>query len=186
MTGRLRRDVRCLRLRILPVQAFTLVEVLVSAVILTVGVIAIIQASNITVSSAQNADARTQVDALVSRDLNWLSWYAKTWNRSSISPSGILRYNTSQSCANLASDFLSAASAVPLGSGDPPKPFPVPASTGTGQVLQSVRAVNLTRVIKTSSSPSPERLEVTYTYPGSPAIERSASVLIQAGGWCRP
>ena len=177
-----------------PRWGFTLVEVLVSAVILAVGLIAIIQASNITIRGIRSAAARTEVDGLVSRDLNWLSWYAKAWNCTtgsyatcaSPSQSRILRYNDDQACSTLAVNFLSAANALLVGAGFPPKPFPVPAAAEVAQVLQAVEGVNLTRTIKLSNSLRPERLEVTYAYPGPPAIERSSSVLIQAGGWCQP
>jgi hypothetical protein len=61
----------------------------------------------------------------------------------------------------------------------------VPAAARDAQVLQAVEGVNITRTIALSDSPSPERLDVTYTYPGPPVIQRSSSVLIQAGGWCQ-
>jgi hypothetical protein len=170
-----------------------LVEVLVSAVILAVGLIPIIQASNITIASMRSDTAGTEVDALVSRDLNWIRWYANAWNCTTgsyvtcttQSQSSILRYNAAQACSTLAANFLTAASAVAVGVGVPPRPFPVPAAAGVAQVLQAVEGGNITRTIALSASPRPERLEVTYTYPGPPAIQRSSSVLIQAGGWCQ-
>jgi prepilin-type N-terminal cleavage/methylation domain-containing protein len=188
------RQYQLRRLADQPRRGFTLVEVLVSAVILVVGLITIIQVSNITITGMRSAAARTEVDGLVSRDLNWLSWYAKAWNCTAgsyatctaQSQSGILRYSVAQACSSLAANFLTAASAVAVGAGVPPKPFPVPAAAGDAQVLQSVEGVNLTRTIALSASPRPERLEVAYTYPGPPVIQRSSSVLIQAGGWCQP
>ena len=190
---RVRRLYQLRRLAAQPRWGFTLVEVLVSAVILAVGLIPIIQASNITIASMRSDAARTEVDALVSRDLNWISWYASAWNCTTgsyatcttRSQSGILRYNVAQACSSLAANFLTAASAVAVGVGVPPKPFPVPAAAGDVQVLQALEGVNLTRTIAPSGSRRPKRLEVTYTYPGTPAIERSSSVLIQAGGWCQ-
>jgi len=190
---RVRRQDQLRRLAAQPSRGFTLVEVLVSAVILAVGLIPIIQASNITIASMRSDAASTEVDALVSRDLNWISWYAKAWNCTTGSyatcttqtQSGILRYNSAQACSTLAANFLTAASAFAVGVGVPPRPFPVPAAAGVAQVLQAVEGVNITRTIALSASPRPERLEVTYTYPGPPAIQRSSSVLIQAGGWCQ-
>ena len=190
---RVRRLYQLRRLAAQPRWGFTLVEVLVSAVILAVGLITIIQATNITIASMRSDAARTEVDALVSRDLNWISWYASAWNCTTgsyatcttRSQSGILRYNVAQACSSLAANFLTAASAVAVRVGVPPRPFPVPAAAGVAQVLQAVEGVNITRTIALSDSPRPERLEVTYTYPGTPAIQRSSSVLIQAGGWCQ-
>jgi len=190
---RVRRQYQLRRLETQPRRGFTLVEVLVSAVILAVGLIAIIQASNITIASMRSDAARTEVDALVSRDLNWIKWYANAWNCTTgsyatcttQSQSGILRYKVSQVCSTLAANFLTAASADAVGVGVPPRPFPVPAAAGVAQVLQAVEGGNITRTIALSASPRPERLEVTYTYPGPPAIQRSSSVLIQAGGWCQ-
>ncbi len=187
------RQYQLRRLAAKPCLGFTLVEVLVSAVILALGLITIIQATNISIAGIRSAAARTEVDGLVSRDLNWISWYAKAWNCTTgsyatcntQSQSGILRYSVAQACSTLAANFLTAASAVAVGASVPPKPFPVPAAAGVAQVLQAVEGVNLTRTIVLSSSPRPERLEVTYAYPGPPAIERSSSVLIQAGGWCQ-
>ena len=189
-----RREYQLRRLAGQPRRGFTLVEILVSAVILAVGLIPLIQATNVTITGIRSAAARTEVDELVSRDLNWISWYAKAWNCTTgsyatcttQSQSGILRYNVAQACSTLAANFLTSASTVAVGAGVPPKPFPVPAAAGDAQVLQVFEGLSLARTIALSASPRPERLEVTYTYPGPPAIQRSSSVLIQAGGWCQP
>ena len=179
-----------------PAIGFTLVELLVSVVILGVATGVIVQASNIATSSTRRGNAITEVQSLVSRDLNWIRWYAKAWNCvtgsyatcSTQSATAILRYDEDQACATVVTDFLSAAANGARDIGNPPRPFAVPSTVGTEQVLQAVNGTNLTRTITVPASSSgsalPQSVQITYAYPGQPAYNRSSSVLIQAGSWC--
>jgi len=183
--------------------AFTLVELLVSVVVLGIAAGAIVQASNIALSSSKRSGSTTEVQNLVSRDLNWLRWYGKAWNCTSgsyatcvnQSPSTVLRYDDNQACSTLVANFLTAASNANLEGDDPnrpfpPRPFPVPSAAGTAQQLQVVNGTPLTRTIRLATtsvaSAQPRSVEVAYSYGGQPPFERFASVLIQAGGWCNP
>jgi prepilin-type N-terminal cleavage/methylation domain-containing protein len=184
------------------IRAFTLAELLVSVVILGVATGAIVQASNIALTSSKRSSSAADIQNLVSLDLNWLRWYGKAWNCESgsyatcttnLSTTSVLSYPENQSCATLVSRFLNAASSADLATAAPDRtfpvrPFPVPSSPGSTQLLQEVNGVPLNRIIRMSSSSGataqPRSLEVLYTYAGQPPIQRFASVLIQAGGWC--
>lgn len=176
---------------------FTLIELLVSVVILGAAVAVIAQASNIVTASTRRGNALTEVQNLVSRDLNWIRWYAKAWNCTTgsyatcttQSASAILRYNDTQLCATLVATFLQDAANGARANDNPPRPFPIPNTAGTAQVLQAVNGTNLSRTIaipaSTSGTALPQSVQITYTYPGQPPYNRASSVLIQAGGWCR-
>jgi type II secretory pathway pseudopilin PulG len=171
---------------------FSLIELLVSASILIVATSVFVWSTRIAFSSSRSGDAIIQVQSLVSRDLQWLRAYAHTWNCisgcSGDSASSPLRY-AAASCGSLVSSFLSAAAAS---TDTPPRPFAIPLSPDTSQGLPAINGSTLTRTISLPSIPSgttgslPQSLVVTYTYPGTPAFTRRATVLIQAGSWCTP
>ena len=171
----------------------TLVELMVSGAILSVATVLIAQTTNLATASSRRGDALTQVQTLINRDLNWLRGYAHTWNCRSgcgANPSAPLRYGnldaTPIACSTLVTTFLSAAAAD---TGTPTRPFPIPTTLNTSQVLQVANGGNLSRSISLPSGTTgslPQSLVVSYSYGGSPAFERRGSLLIQAGSWCTP
>lgn len=187
-----------LRVRLcrLPGAGFTLVEMLVAVVILGIATGAIVQASNIAFSASKKSNSGSEIQNVVSRDLNWLRWYGNAWNCEAgsystcitSSPNTVLRYSSGQSCSTLVASFLSAAAS--FNRTDVPRPFPIPSTTGTAQELEVINGTPLTRTVRLPSgavaSAQPRSVEVIYSYAGQPPVERFASVLIQAGGWCDP
>ena len=154
---------------------FTLVELLVCLVIMAVAIAAAVQLSNIAVSSGRG-NASAAVRNLISNDLNWLRWYAKTWrclDGCTDATSNLLLRYTAGSCSTLGTDFISAAASAPR----PPRPYAIAQGS---QNLTVVNGSALTRTISVSG----QNLLVTYQYAGNPPIDRFSSVLIQAGGWC--
>ena len=167
----------------------TLVELMVSVVILSLATVVIAQTTNLATASSRRGDALTQAQTLINRDLNWLRGYANTWNCESgcpsANPSAPLRF-TPLSCDKLVKDFLKAAAAD---TGTPTRPFQIPTTLNTYEVLQAANGGNLSRSISIPSGttePLAQSLVVSYSYGGSPAFERRGSLLIQAGSWCTP
>lgn len=179
-----------------PSAGFTLVEMLVAVVIMGIAAGAIVQASNIAFSATKKSNSGSEIQNVVSRDLNWLRWYGNAWNCESgsystcttSSPNSVLRYSTAQACSTLVPNFLNSANSYNLTV--VPRPFPIPSATGTAQALKVINGTPLTRTIRLPTgavaSAQPRSVEVIYSYAGQPAVERFASVLIQAGGWCDP
>jgi hypothetical protein len=166
------------------------VELMVSGAILSVATVLIAQTTNLATASSRRGDALTQVQTLINRDLNWLRGYAHTWNCRSgcgANPSAPLRYGnldtTPIACSTVVTSFLSAAADTPT------RPFPIPTTPNTSQVLQVANGGNLSRSISLPSGTTGslhQSLVVSYSYEGSPAFKRRGSLLIQAGSWCTP
>jgi prepilin-type N-terminal cleavage/methylation domain-containing protein len=173
-------------------QGFSLVEVMVSILILSTAATTLLFSSNIASLGTQRARALADVQEIVSRDLNWMRWYGKAWRcaRGSYSTcttqsaSGILSYQ-SASCASLVPDFLNSASVV---STQPARPFPVPNALPSQQIIASVNGFDLVRSIRlptsTSQSFLPQSIVITYFYAGQTAFNKTSSVLLSAGSWC--
>ena len=99
---------------------FTLVEVLVGGVVLSLAVIGAVGAFNITINQTQNARARNERQATVDQDL-----------------ADVLQLNDRYSCANLpltgaASTDCAVATADPGESGYTPGPVPTASYAGSG------------------------------------------------------
>jgi len=173
------------------VAGFTLVELLVSVVILGIATGALVQASNIALSSSRRSTAITEVQNLVNRDLKWLRWYGKAWNCASgsfatctnQSPSALLRY-TQQACSTIPTGFLTAAAAV--NNVTPSRPYAVPAALNQNQTLETVNGIPLIRTIRSAGASTNQSLLVEYSYAGQTPFNRLGSVLIEAGSWCDP
>lgn len=177
-------------------RGFTLTEMLVAVAIMGIATGAIVQASNIAFSASKKSNSGSEIQNVVSRDLNWLRWYGNAWNCeagsystcTTSSPSTVLRYSTTQACSTLVANFLKSAAS--FNATDVPRPFVVPSTTGTAQELAVINGTPLKRTISLPSgavaTAQPRSVEVIYSYAGQPAVERFASVLIQAGGWCDP
>lgn len=152
---------------------FTLVELMVSVVIMSVAVATAVQLSNIALSGGRG-NASAEVRNLIRRDLNWLKWFSKDWNCTAgckaDTANSLLVYKE-VSCTNLPTSFLDAADK------EASKPFPVVIGNRT---LQSVNGAKLDREITLSGY----NLLIKYTYPGQPPIDRFSSVRIQAAESC--
>lgn len=173
-------------------QGFSLVELMVSILIFSIAATTLLFSVNIATLGTRRARALTDVQEIVSRDLNWMRWYGKAWRcvRGSYSTcttqsaSGILSYQ-SGSCASLVSDFLNSASVV---SAQPARPFPIPSILNNQQVIASVEGFDLVRSISLSTVSSqtflPQSVFVTYAYAGQSSFNKTSSVLLSAGSWC--
>jgi prepilin-type N-terminal cleavage/methylation domain-containing protein len=154
---------------------FTLVEVMVSAVIMAVTMAAVVPLSNMALSNGRSATAGTDVRNLIQRDLQWIAGYAKAWKClagcSADTANALLDYEQ-VACAGLADDFLMDANG-------PNPPFAIVEGV---QTLQLVNGAPLNRTIDVSESGT--SLLITYAYGGQPPIDRFSSVRIQAAGWC--
>jgi prepilin-type N-terminal cleavage/methylation domain-containing protein len=161
---------------------FTLVELLVSVVIMGIAIASAVQLSNIALSGSRG-NASAEVRNLIRRDLNWLTWYSKAWKcAEGCTPSTanqLLEYNvTSATCNSIAPLFRSGEGEVAAYS---TRPFPDASLTSDGKVeIQKVNGVALTRVIEESG----KTLLITYEYLGQPRIDRFSSVRIQAAESC--
>jgi prepilin-type N-terminal cleavage/methylation domain-containing protein len=169
---------------------FTLVELLVSVVVLGIATGALVQASNIALSSSRRSTAITEVQNLVNRDLKWLRWYGKAWNCASgsfatctnQSPSALLRYSP-QACSTIVANFLTDAAAANV---TPSRPYAVPVALNQNQTLESVNGTPLIRTIRSAGASTNQSLLVEYSYAGQTPFNRLGSVLIEAGSWCDP
>ncbi|MFM7514721.1 MAG: type II secretion system protein [Cyanobium sp.] len=156
---------------------FTLVEVLVAAVIMAVTMAAVVPLSNMGLSKGRSATAGTDVRNLIQRDLHWIAGYAKAWQCSAgctADTANALLVYEQVSCTDLAANFLAEANQQnPL--------FPVDVGSHT---LQDVNGAPLDRTIAVSELGT--TLLITYAFGGQPPINRFSSVRIQAAGWCTP
>lgn len=170
-------------------EGFTLIELLVAVLLLTGGGLLVAQTTRISLSSSSNASTLTDIRNAVSRDLNWIRWYAKAWN---VAPQATILQYTSVRCNTLVANFIvDASQSVPptSESAAPPRPNPIPATAGTSQTLQTLNGNTLSRTINprpTSSGSLPKSILVSYVYNGNPAFTVESSVLIDAAGWCDP
>jgi prepilin-type N-terminal cleavage/methylation domain-containing protein len=169
---------------------FTLVELLVAVVVLGIATGALVQASNIALTSNRRSTATTDVQNIVSRDLQWLRWYGKAWNCAtgsfstcpSPSPSALLRY-TPLACSTITASFLTAAASADV---TPSRPYAVPVALNQAQTLETVNGTPLVRTIRSAGASTNQSLLVDYSYAGQTPFNRLGSVLIEAGSWCDP
>jgi hypothetical protein len=150
------------------------------------------------VGVSAEADRLTKVEAVVSRDLDYISDYARYWKLSS-GPYNLSNTitNTSTSyvmapqveyappadrCANgtLAAGFLDDLASVTT---TPARPYAIPVAGGA-QSLPVDTDLEVSRTISSQGS----RIHVSYSLTGSKAeglrFFRQASVLIEAAAWC--
>jgi len=182
---------------------FTIIEVLV-AVAIAGGVISVLVPALLQqVSLGEQTNRLTAVEAAVSRDLSWLSNYAKLWKMKAGSyPSIITNAQTGYSdvtqttyirggaaiyepssadCQNLASNLLVAASGISAAGNQPPNSI---SATEIEVVGQGFNALKLSRKI----TPVGNKFRLSYTLlkdnSNGLAFRREASVLVEAGAWC--
>jgi len=174
----------------------TMLEVLVAVVISSSAITFLVPALLRQVGVSAEADRLTKVEAVVSRDLDYITDYARYWMLLS-GPYNLSNTitNTSTSyvmapqveyappanrCANgtLAAGFLADLASVTT---TPARPYPV---AGGAQSLPVATDLELTRTITNQGS----RIHVSYSLKGSKAdglrFFRQASVLIEAAAWC--
>jgi len=173
----------------------SILEVLVAVVIASSAIGFIVPALLRQVSISDEASSLTSVEAVVSRDLDWITDYARYWMlrfgpyNLTATVTKTARYNIAPQveyeppavrCADstLADGFLSDASSVTT---NPSRPYAV--SSGN-QTLPVATGLELTRAITTLGN----RIQVRYTLAGSKAdslsFSRQASVPIEAAAWC--
>ena len=177
----------------------TLLEVLVAVAIASSAIALLVPALIRQASISTEATSLTSVEAVVSRDLDWISDYARYWKLRSgpynlsaaitqtqgsgytLSPQ--VEYEPPANlCANgtLAESFLSDASSVTT---TPARPYPI-AGSGSVETITVATDLQLARSITTQRN----RIQVLYALTGSKAdslrFSRQASVLIEAAAWC--
>jgi prepilin-type N-terminal cleavage/methylation domain-containing protein len=177
----------------------TLLEVLVAVAIASSAIAFLVPALIRQASISTEATSLTSVEAVVSRDLDWISDYARYWKLRSgpynlsaaitqtqgsgytLSPQ--VEYEPHANlCANgtLAESFLSDASSVTT---TPARPYPI-AGSGSVETITVATDLQLARSITTQRN----RIQVLYALTGSKAdslrFSRQASVLIEAAAWC--
>ena len=178
----------------------TLLEVLVAVAIASSAIAFLVPALIRQASISTEATSLTKVEAVVSRDLDWIRDYARYWKlrsgpynlsaaitkASSYSLSPQLEYEPPANlCANgtLAESFLSDASSVTT---TPARPYAISVAGGAQSLPLDPVDTNLevSRTITTQ----PNRIQLLYTLTGSKAdslrFSRQASVLIEAAAWC--
>jgi type II secretory pathway pseudopilin PulG len=176
----------------------TMLEVLVAVVISSSAITFLVPALLRQVGVSAEADRLTKVEAVVSRDLDYISDYARYWMLLS-GPYNLSNTitNTSTSyvmapqveyappanrCANgtLAAGFLADLASVTT---TPARPYAIPAA-GVAQSLPVDTDLEVSRTITSQGS----RIHVSYGLTGSKAdglrFFRQASVLIEAAAWC--
>jgi type II secretory pathway pseudopilin PulG len=176
----------------------TMLEVLVAVVISSSAITFLVPALLRQVGVSAEADRLTKVEAVVSRDLDYISDYARYWKLSS-GPYNLSNTitNTSTSyvmapqveyappadrCANgtLAAGFLDDLASVTT---TPARPYAIPVAGGA-QSLPVDTDLEVSRTISSQGS----RIHVSYSLTGSKAeglrFFRQASVLIEAAAWC--
>ena len=179
----------------------TMLEVLVAVVISSSAITFLVPALLRQVGVSAEADRLTKVEAVVSRDLDYITDYARYWMLLS-GPYNLSNTitNTSTSyvmapqveyapppnrCANgtLAAGFLDDLASVTT---TPARPYAIPAAGGA-QSLPLVPEDPDLEVSRTISSQG-SRIHVSYSLTGSKAeglrFFRQASVLIEAAAWC--
>lgn len=175
----------------------TLLEVLVAVVIASSAIAFLVPALTRQLGVSAEADRLTGVEAVVSRDLDWISDYARYWKLRS-GPYNLTTAITQASswtmapqvdyeppaarCANgtLADGFLADLATVTT---SPARPYAIPA-VGVAQTLPVATDLDVIRTITNQGS----RIHVSYSLTGSKAeglrFDRQASVLIEAAAWC--
>jgi type II secretory pathway pseudopilin PulG len=176
----------------------TMLEVLVAVVISSSAITFLVPALLRQVGVSAEADRLTKVEAVVSRDLDYITDYARYWKLSS-GPYNLSNTitNTSTSyvmapqveyappadrCANgtLAAGFLDDLASVTT---TPARPYAIPVAGGA-QSLPVDTDLEVSRTISSQGS----RIHVSYSLTGSKAeglrFFRQASVLIEAAAWC--
>jgi len=176
----------------------TMLEVLVAVVISSSAITFLVPALLRQVGVSAEADRLTKVEAVVSRDLDYITDYARYWMLLS-GPYNLSNTitNTSTSyvmapqveyappanrCANgtLAAGFLDDLASVTT---TPARPYAIPVAGGA-QSLPVDPDLEVSRTISSQGS----RIHVSYSLTGSKAeglrFFRQASVLIEAAAWC--
>jgi len=174
----------------------TLLEVLVAVLIASSGIALLVPAFVRQLQVSSEPDRLTAVEAVVSRDLDWISDYARWWKMRSgpynLSPSitTLSGWSTESEATyeppadhceanTLSSDFVDAMGSVPASA---VRPYAISGSGTTD--IASVNGITVQRII----SIAPNRLHVSYLLQGDPAsslrFNRQASVLIEAAAWC--
>jgi type II secretory pathway pseudopilin PulG len=176
----------------------TMLEVLVAVVISSSAITFLVPALLRQVGVSAEADRLTKVEAVVSRDLDYITDYARYWKLSS-GPYNLSNTITSTStsyvmapqveyappadrCANgtLAAGFLDDLASVTT---TPARPYAIPVAGGA-QSLPVDTDLEVSRTISSQGS----RIHVSYSLTGSKAeglrFFRQASVLIEAAAWC--
>ena len=176
----------------------TMLEVLVAVVISSSAITFLVPALLRQVGVSAEADRLTKVEAVVSRDLDYITDYARYWMLLS-GPYNLSNTITNTStpyvmapqveyappanrCANgtLAAGFLDDLASVTT---TPARPYAIPAA-GVAQSLPVATDLEVSRTISSQGS----RIHVSYSLTGSKAeglrFFRQASVLIEAAAWC--
>lgn len=175
----------------------TILEVLVAVVIASSAIAFLVPALTRQLGVSAEADRLTGVEAVVSRDLDWISDYARSWKLRS-GPYNLTTAITRASswtmapqvdyeppaarCANgtLADGFLADLATVTT---SPARPYAIPAA-GVAQTLPVATDLAVARTITSQGS----RIHVSYGLTGSKAeglrFVRKASVLLEAAAWC--
>jgi len=176
----------------------TMLEVLVAVVISSSAITFLVPALLRQVGVSAEADRLTKVEAVVSRDLDYITDYARYWkllsgpynlsNTITITNTPYLMIPQveyappANRCANgtLAAGFLDDLASVTT---TPARPYAIPAA-GVAQSLPVSTDLEVSRTITNQGS----RIHVSYSLTGSKAeglrFFRQASVLIEAAAWC--
>jgi type II secretory pathway pseudopilin PulG len=188
-------------------QGITLLEVLVAVLIGSSAISLLVPVLVRQFSLSSDSSNLTAVEAVVSRDLDWISDFARGWRMQSgpynlptaitglsTSPTGndLVYYPDPLLCSagTLASDpsggILARMSAVNNSglSSAAARPYPIPATASQSTDLTTVNGITVQRII----TPQANRLQVRYQLSGDAAaplrFSRQASVLIEAAAWC--
>lgn len=180
---------------------FTILEALVAVLIASSAIALVVPTFIRQLQAGSEASNLSQVEAVVSRDLDWISDYARWWRLRSGPynitatiaqlPSGVA-YTTSPEvvylppadrCAagTLANGFQAALASVAT---NPARPYAIDATSTAAATLATLNGITVQR----SLTPSGSTLRVAYSLAGEPAASlrflRQASVLIEASAWC--
>lgn len=186
-------------------QGITLLEVLVAVLIGSSAISLLVPPLVRQYSLSGDSSNLTAVEAVVSRDLDWISDFARGWRMQSgpynlptaitglsSAPTGndLVYYPDPSLCSagTLASDssagILARMSAATGLTGAAVRPYPIPATASQSQDLVTVNGITVQRII----TPQTNRLQVLYQLSGNAAdslrFSRQASVLIEAAAWC--
>jgi type II secretory pathway pseudopilin PulG len=174
----------------------TMLEVLVAVVIASSAITFLVPALLRQVGVSAEADRLTKVEAVVSRDLDYITDYARYWmllsgpynlsttitNTPYVMAPQVEYAPPANRCANgtLAAGFLDDLASVTT---TPARPYAIPAA-GVAQSLPVATDLEVSRTITNQGS----RIHVSYSLTGSKAdglrFFRQASVLIEAAAWC--
>ncbi len=195
------RTLRAKRLQPHATAGMTLLEVLVAVAIASSAIAFLVPALIRQASISTEATSLTKVEAVVSRDLDWIRDYARYWklrsgpyNLSAAITKASTSYFVSPQmeyeppanlCANgtLAESFLSDASSVTT---TPARPYAI--SVAGGAQSLPLDPVDTDLEVSRTITTQPNRIQLLYTLTGSKAdslrFSRQASVLIEAAAWC--